>query len=164
MRLSTRRKHAANHTTHGHAARRIEGSISSEYQTWARMFQRCTNPRNPAFKDYGGRGITICERWDAFELFLSDMGPKPPGRSLDRIDNNGPYSPENCRWATTQEQARNRRSTKPITWMGETLTITEWAKRLNMNFDMLYTRLVKRGWPVEKAMRRPLGRWLSTSE
>lgn len=93
------------HRTHG-------GTATNTYGIWTAMRNRCLNPNNHHYADYGGRGITVCERWSLFENFLADVGERPAGRTLGRIDNNGPYCPDNCRWETWEQQNRNTRNTK----------------------------------------------------
>lgn len=91
-----------------HGAAR-KGKVTAEYRSWHAMLQRCTNPDSNGYKNYGGRGIRVCKRWLKFENFLADMGPRPPGLTLDRRNNDGPYRKGNCRWATRKQQAQNRR-------------------------------------------------------
>lgn len=132
---------------------------SVPYRTWRKIIQRCTNPLDPGYPNYGGRGITVCDSWRYSACaFYADMGERPAGTSIDRINNDGPYSPENCRWATPTEQANNRRMPRPsrrarfITYGGETLTIAGWAKRLGIRDNVLRGRF-RMGWPVEKALQ-----------
>lgn len=122
------------HKTHG-----MTGSPT--YRTWSAMRARCENPADDHYKWYGGRGVTVCERWSSFENFLSDMGVRPRGMSLDRIDNDGPYSPENCRWATQKEQMQNTR--KSVTFEGK--TIQEWSEQLGIKYHTLTYRMRKHG-------------------
>jgi hypothetical protein len=96
------------HLRHGDADRR-NGRVATEYMSWAAMLARCNNPNNPAYYRYGGRGIRVCKRWQRYENFLADMGRRPQGLSLDRINNDGDYKPSNCQWATRKQQANNRR-------------------------------------------------------
>ena len=125
---------------------------SKTYKIWSGMKQRCLCVSNANFSRYGGRGITVCERWLVFENFIADMGEKPAGMSLDRIDNDGNYEPGNCRWATIKTQARNMRSNVRWTHNGECLTIAEWAERAGIDRTLLRNR-VARGWSIEEAMQ-----------
>lgn len=130
-------------------------SQTREYKIWNAMRTRCTNPRQATYALYGGRGIKVCERWakrGCFENFIADMGPAPSNtHSLDRIDSDGDYTPENCRWATPAEQANNTRSTLHLTHDGRSLTITAWAKELGVPKGTLHQRL-HRGWSVERTL------------
>lgn len=101
---------AVGHTKHGHSGKRFRHHRSKEYITWEGILYRCTKPTSPAWDDYGGRGITVCDRWrESFDWFLADMGPKPLGLSIERLDNDKGYSPDNCVWATKSMQNRNQR-------------------------------------------------------
>lgn len=118
------------------------------------MLQRCRTQTHHAWNDYGGRGITVCDRWLVFKNFLADMGDPPAGLQLDRIDNDGNYEPGNCRWATRTVQAQNRQSTRLITFNGETKCMSEWARQLGVQPRLIAHRL-KAGWTVEEALLRP---------
>lgn len=136
--------------THGYAP---DGPKSPEYTSWASMRSRCNNPHNKRFAIYGGRGIMVCERWDKdFVAFLADMGERPtPNHSLDRIDVNGNYEPENCRWATRLEQAHNMRKNVVLSAFGRTMVLAAWAKESGVPNTTLWRR-VKQGFSPEDAM------------
>lgn len=124
------------------------------HRIWQNMRGRCRNPNLPDFKHYGGRGITVCERWNVFENFLADMGECPPGLSIDRIDVNGNYEPGNCRWATQKEQTNNQRKNVRLTLNGRTQTLQQWADELKLDASMIRWRLDE-GWSVERALTEP---------
>lgn len=143
-------------TTHGLSKAPI-------YSVWRNMLNRCENSRVRAFKDYGGRGIRVCERWHVFENFYADMGNIPAGKTLDRIDFNGNYEPSNCRWATLVEQASNTRKNRFVTHNGKTQTVSAWAREVGLTAGRLGLRLAK-GWSVEKALSTPLRKMKRKSE
>lgn len=119
------------------------------------MNRRCLNPRDRCYKNYGGRGITVCERWrNSFEAFYEDMGPRPKGASLDRTDNSKGYEPNNCRWATQAEQSRNKRTNRMITAFAKTMCLSDWAEEVGIPLGTLRYRLAS-GWPAERALTDP---------
>lgn len=125
------------------------------YRTWHGMKQRCSDPKFIGFHNYGGRGIQVCERWQSFDEFLADMGPRPEGMSIDRIDSNGNYEPSNCRWATTSQQARNSRKKRLIEIDGVTYHVAELAERYGINMRTIAVRH-ERGCSVEQILSMEL--------
>ena len=123
-----------------------------EYNSWGSMKRRCLNQNSEVYARYGGRGISVCPRWDDYGNFVEDMGRRPgPGYSIDRIDNDGDYEPSNCRWATRQEQARNNSQNRLLTYDGRTMSASTWAEALGINPGTLRRR-VQRGWTDEQAL------------
>lgn len=129
-----------------------------EYGIWAAIKRRCHNPNALDYPRYGGRGITVCDRWkDSFETFLADMGRRPSNtHQIDRIDNQGPYSPENCRWISAKENSRNRRSNTLLTYKGETKTLAEWSEICNIKPATICMRLYRSKWSIEKTLETPV--------
>lgn len=125
---------------------------SSTYQSWGCMIQRCTNKKHLNYKDYGGRGITICEKWLTFSGFYEDMGDRPEGTSLDRKDNEKGYCKDNCRWLSQKEQSNNTRANVRITFNGETLTVSQRAEKTGIKRGTLNNRLFRGKWPLELAL------------
>lgn len=148
-----RERISARSRTHGRSRTRLYGLYRS-------MLQRCCDPGCPAYADYGGRGIKVCDRWlgkDGFANFATDMGEKPPGLTLERNDVNGDYSPENCCWATRKAQARNTRKTIYIAINGKTRPLAEWAEISGLTQATLRRR-VELGWPEDRLLTCPLPR------
>lgn len=133
-------------------------SSSVEYGIWSNMIRRCNNENDANYHNYGGRGIAVCDRWrQSFSAFYEDMGARPSVKhSIDRINNNGNYEPSNCRWATAKEQSRNKRMNYLVEYNGETKCVSEWAEVYGFKPSILYNRLVKQGWPFEKAVSWPV--------
>lgn len=146
------RPYAKRKMIHGHSQR---GAMSPEYRVWASMINRCNNPKNKRFADYGGRGIQVCDAWrNDFRIFLADMGSRPsPQHTINRIDNSLGYFPVNCHWATSQEQMSNRRNNViPGT------TLKKECEKRGVNFSTASYRLRVLKWPLEKALEARDGR------
>lgn len=137
-------------TKHGSAKR---DKVTRTYKIWSGMIARCTIESASGYQQYGGAGITVCDRWKEFGSFLADMGECPAGMSIDRLENDKGYEPGNCRWATRTEQNINRKSVRLIEFNGESLTATQWARKLGISKATMYERLAK--WPLEKALTTP---------
>jgi hypothetical protein len=130
---------------------------TSEYTSWKSMLQRCSDPNSTNYPRYGGRGITVCDRWKhSFENFLADMGRKPSSKhSIEREENEGNYEPANCRWATSKEQSRNRRSNRMLTLNGRVQCLADWADETGLSYKTIQSRLL-RGWSEEKTLTTPV--------
>jgi hypothetical protein len=125
---------------------------SRTWRSWQSMLKRCHNPEDEHFKHYGARGITVCPEWHDFNTFLADMGIRPTGRSLGRLNNDLGYSKVNCEWQTQLQQSRNKRSTRWVTWQGLTLPLAEWGDRLGIRLSTLSSRQA-RNYPPERLFR-----------
>jgi len=134
-------------TTHG-------GTYTALYKAWIQMRHRCNNPADRGWHRYGGRGISVCERWQSFENFRADMGERPVGMSLDRLDNDGNYEPSNCRWATPRQQIQNSSRFQPLTHAGKTMSRREWEISLGLAKGVVTNRL-RAGWSLERALTQP---------
>jgi hypothetical protein len=120
------------------------------------MVDRCTKENTHNYKDYGGRGITVCDRWLDVNNFIEDMSTRPEGTSIDRIDNNGNYEPSNCKWSTDKEQSNNRRSSRYLEYNGESKTLVDWSRDTGIKQTTIGERL-RRGWTIEQALETPVG-------
>lgn len=129
----------------------------SEYRIWSSMKNRCLNENNMNYNSYGGRGVSVCEQWlESFETFLEDMEPRPSlDHSIDRVDVNGDYTPENCRWATRAEQNNNRRTSRWIEFEGRKQTLADWAREIGVSPQCLSARLKR--WTLKEALTTPKG-------
>ena len=139
-----------------HGSSRI-GKQTRTYRIWTGIKTRCLNKNTDSYKDYGGRGIVICDRWKySFKNFLDDMGECPSGLTIERINNNGNYEPDNCKWATSKEQCNNTRSNRLIEYNGEVKTLKQWADTLKIHWSTLRNKLEKYGQDIERAFTEPV--------
>lgn len=150
--MGTRRRAQGEDVRHGHTS---GGKTTPTYFCWHDMIKRCLSKTHRDYQNYGARGISVCKRWESFENFLADMGEKPIGMTIERIDNNNGYFHDNCRWATLAEQNRNTRSNVFLTFNGRTLCQAEWERELGMNLNTLGCR-IRAGWSIERAFTEPV--------
>lgn len=143
-------------TKHGNWQHRL-------YKIWRAMMQRCYNPKDTRYNDYGGRGITVCERWHNLNLFIQEMDKSYQTKlEIDRIDNEKGYGPENCRWSTHAEQARNKRTNIKLTYQGKTLCLAEWSRLTGVPYQTLWGRIRVRRWSVERTLTTPTDQAINT--
>lgn len=122
------------------------------YKSWQAMMQRCTNIHDDNYPHYGARGISVCDKWRTFEGFYEDMGDRPDSTTLDRIDVNGNYSKENCRWATNETQQNNKRTNTRIKFNGKVQTLAQWARELNVDYELLVSRISRQEGDAVKVL------------
>jgi len=134
---------------------RAEIRKTPTYSSWNNILGRCLNPNGSGYKHYGAKGITICKRWRCYKNFLADMGERPIGTSIERIDNRKGYEPGNCRWATPHEQSRNTKTNVFLSARGETLILQDWARKLKINPCTIKHRIKMLGWDIERAIFTP---------
>lgn len=149
--------HCHSRARHGHARNR---NSTSTYEAWSSMKKRCLCETHANYFNYGGRGITVCDRWMTFENFLADMGECPEGLTLDRVDNALGYSRENCRWTTMREQNNNRRGNTILQFKGRALTISQWSGETGIK-DCTISERLRHGWGVERALSTPARKYAS---
>jgi hypothetical protein len=142
---------------HGHSS---ADARTPTYRSWRAMTARCTHPSNAKFTNYGGRGIKVCERWKSFPNFLADMGERPAGTSIDRIDSNGNYEPGNCQWLDHSQNCAKSRANRLLTLDGKTQSVAAWARETGISRQAIYERLLT-GWSVETALTKPMGKYKS---
>jgi len=152
-----RERAAEVHTVHGMSRKRKQHPI---YWTWRAMLQRCEKPNSKQYKDYGGRGIAVCDEWHDAQVFIgwALASGWQKGLTLDRIDNDGNYEPSNCHWVTRKENNRNKRSNRLITFNGKTQCLADWAEEVGMDFATLWHRLYRFHWSIERALTEPARR------
>lgn len=136
---------------HGHAKR---GRKSPTYLVWENMRRRCNSPTAANYVNYGGRGIRVCEQWSSFKGFLADMGERPDGLTLDRVDNDGNYEPGNCRWVTKFTQGQNRRTSRIVEYQGRTQNLKQWCKELGLRYSLTFCRIAYQNWPIDRAFQK----------
>ncbi len=138
-----------NNLQHGH---RKDRKMTAIYNSWRSIVQRCTNHEHNQYKDYGGRGITVCERWLKFQNFLEDMGEPPPKHSINRIENNEGYCPNNCEWITTKENNRNKRNNLFVQHNGQSRLLVDLSEETRIPYKTLYARIYIYKWSIHKAL------------
>lgn len=155
MKANTGRRYKLHQELHG-------ASHTRTYRIWAGVLSRCRNPLDKAWVRYGGRGISVCQRWYEYSNFLSDMGERPGNLEIERIDNDGNYEPSNCRWATDKEQSRNKRTTFLVSVFGRQQSAAAWAEEFGIKRVTFYSRL-SRGYSPEQALTEPVGSYARRS-
>jgi hypothetical protein len=132
---------------------------SHEYWTWVDIRDRCRRQSHASYKNYGGRGISVCPQWDSYQTFYNDMGPRPSDKhSIERINNDGNYAPDNCKWATKYEQSRNKRQNVWVVVDGERMILKDAAVKFGVNYFVLHGRYCRRGWTIDRAIAEPVRR------